>query len=132
MAVSGIQVIEPKITLTTEVEEAIIDKFSDGSTDTLGLNVSVVRFPRGVRRPWSAHTQDQYAWIISGSGIIASEGTEIKLSPKTLVFIPANTISTLRSSQNQGQRNINHFAAGAASNASNGGSEFVADGKPAR
>jgi hypothetical protein len=58
MAVSGIQVIEPEITLTTEMEEAIIDKFSDGSTDTLGLNVSVVRFPRGVRRPWSPHTQD--------------------------------------------------------------------------
>ncbi len=92
MTVSGIQVIEPEITLTTDVEEAIIDKFSDPSTDTRGLSVSVVRFPRGVRRPWSAHTQDQYAWIISGSGIIASKEREIKLSPKTLVFIPANTL----------------------------------------
>jgi len=92
MTVSGIQVIEPEISLTKEVEEAIIDKISDGSTDTQGLNISVVRFPRGVRRPWSAHTQDQYAWIISGSGIIASEGREIKLSPENLVFIPANTM----------------------------------------
>ena len=92
MTVSGIQVIEPKIALTSDVEEAIIDKFSDPSTDTRGLSISVVRFPRGVRRPWSAHTQDQYAWIISGSGIIASKEREIKLSPNTLVFIPANTM----------------------------------------
>ena len=92
MTVSGIQVIKPEIALTTEMEEAIIDKISDGSTDTQGLSVSMVRFPRGVRRPWSAHTQDQYAWIISGSGIIASKEREIKLSPKTLVFIPANTM----------------------------------------
>jgi len=106
MTVSGIQVIEPKITLTTEVEEAIIDKFSDGSTDTRGLNVSVVRFPRGVRRPWSAHTQDQYAWIISGSGIIASKEREIKLSPKTLVFIPANTMHQHGASDEEGMTQL--------------------------
>ncbi len=52
----------------------------------------MVRFPRGVRRPWSAHTQDQYAWIISGRGIIASEDSETKLGPGNLVFIPANTM----------------------------------------
>jgi len=74
------------------IEEAIIDRFSNSSTDTIGLSVSIVRFPRGVRRSWSAHTQDQYAWIISGSGIIASEDRETELGPGALVFIPANTM----------------------------------------
>jgi len=48
----GIQVIEPEIDLAMEgVEDAIIDSVSNGATDTLGLSISVVRFPRGVRRP---------------------------------------------------------------------------------
>jgi len=93
MASLEIQVINPETDLPTErIEEAIIDRFSNSASDTLGLGISVVRFPRGVRRPWSAHTQDQYAWIISGSGIIASEDSEIELAPGTLVFIPANTM----------------------------------------
>ncbi len=93
MTALGIQVIEPETVLPTDgVEEAIIDRFSNSSTDTIGLSVSMVRFPRGVRRPWSAHTQDQYAWIISGSGIIASEDSETILEPGSLVFIPANTM----------------------------------------
>ena len=93
MASLEIQVIKPETDLPSEgVEDAIIDRFSDSSTDTGGLGISVVRFPRGVRRPWSAHTQDQYAWIISGSGIIASEDSETKLEPGSLVFIPANTM----------------------------------------
>lgn len=93
MTTLGIQVIKPETVLPTEgIEEAIIDRFSNSSTDSIGLSVSVVRFPRGVKRPWSAHTQDQYAWIISGSGIIASEDAETELAPGSLVFIPANTM----------------------------------------
>ena len=89
----GIQVIKPETSLTNEgVDDAIIDSVSKGATDTGGLNISVVRFPRGVRRPWSSHPQDQYAWIISGIGIIASEEGEIKLTPGSLVFIQANTM----------------------------------------
>ena len=89
----GIQVIKPETSLTNEgVDDAIIDSVSKGATDTGGLNISVVRFPRDVRRPWSSHPQDQYAWIISGIGIIASEDGEIKLTPGSLVFIPANTM----------------------------------------
>lgn len=92
MTALGIQVIEPETDLTTEgVEDAIIDRISNGETDTRGMNISVVRFPRGVRRPWSSHAQDQYAWIISGRGIIAFDGGEIELNPCNLVFIPANS-----------------------------------------
>ena len=87
----GIQVIEPVIVTATDgVEDAIIDSVSNGATDTRGLSISVVRFPRGIRRPWSSHLQDQYVWIISGRGIIASEDGEVKLTSGTLVFIPAN------------------------------------------
>jgi len=91
MTTLGIQVIEPETVLTTEgVEEAIIDIISNGATDTRGMSISVVRFPRSVRRPWSSHAQDQYVWILSGRGIIASENGEIELNPGTIVFIPAN------------------------------------------
>ena len=92
MTSPGIQVIEPETDLASDgVEDAIIDRISNGATDTKGLNISIVRFPCGVRRPWSTHAQDQYAWIISGKGIIASEDGEIVLHPGTMVFIPANT-----------------------------------------
>ena len=91
MTALGVQVIEPETVLTTEVvEDAIIDRISNGATDTKGMSISIVRFPRGVRRPWSSHPQDQYAWIISGRGIIVSEDGEMELSPGNLVFIPAN------------------------------------------
>jgi quercetin dioxygenase-like cupin family protein len=89
----GIQIIKPETTFSSEgVEDAIIDSVSKGATDTGGLSISIVRFPRGVRRPWSAHPQDQYAWIISGIGVVASEEGEVTLSPGSLVFIPANTM----------------------------------------
>jgi quercetin dioxygenase-like cupin family protein len=92
MTSPGIQIIQPETDLASEgVEEAIIDRISSGATDTKGLNISVVRFPRGVRRPWNSHAQDQYAWIISGKGIIASEDWETELHPGSLAFIPANT-----------------------------------------
>lgn len=92
MTALEVQVIKPETALPMGAEEAIIDRLSDASADTHGLGISLVRFPRGVRRPWSAHTQDQYAWIISGTGIIASEDNETELAPGSLVFIPANTM----------------------------------------
>ncbi len=92
MTSTGIQVIEPETDPGSEgVGEAIITRISSGATDTKGLNISLVRFPRGVRRPWSSHAQDQYAWIITGRGIIASGDGETELHPGTLTFIPANT-----------------------------------------
>ena len=91
MITPGIQVIEPETDLASEgVEDAIIDRISNAATDTRGLSISVVRFPRGVRRPWSSHPQDQYVWIVSGKGIIASEDGETELHPGALAFIPAN------------------------------------------
>ena len=87
----GIQVFKPETDPSPEgVDDAIIDRISNNATDTKGLSISVVRFPRGVRRPWSFHPQDQYAWIISGEGIIASEEGETELHPGNLIFIPAN------------------------------------------
>ena len=93
MTPTSIQVLKPNIELTPGIrDEVIIERISNGSTDTIGLSVSIVKFPSGIRRPWSTHSQDQYAWIVSGKGIIASKEGEIKLSPGQLVFIPANTM----------------------------------------
>jgi quercetin dioxygenase-like cupin family protein len=90
MTPPGIQVVELETDPLSE-GEVIMSRVSSGATDTIGLNMTVVRFPRGVRRPWSTHAQDQYAWIVSGKGVIASEEGEIELHPGALVFIPANT-----------------------------------------
>ena len=93
MTSPGVQVVKPETDLSTiGVEDAIIDRISNGAADTLGLNISIVRFPRGVRRPWSGHVQDQYAWIVSGKGIIAFGDEETELHPGEIVFIPANTM----------------------------------------
>ena len=93
MTSPGVQVITLGTELSPDnVDEAVIDRVSNGTADTIGLNISVVRFPRGIRRPWSAHVQDQYAWIVSGKGIIAFEDEEIEICPGQLVFIPANTM----------------------------------------
>jgi quercetin dioxygenase-like cupin family protein len=91
MTSPSIQVIKPETDPKPGADDAVIERISSGATDTKGLNISVVRFPHGVRRPWSYHAQDQYAWIISGRGIIASEDGEVELLPGLLVFIPANT-----------------------------------------
>jgi len=103
----GVQVIEPETGIASgEVEGAIIDRISNNATDTLGLSISMVRFPPGVRRPWSAHAQDQYAWIVSGKGIIASEEGETELHPGNLVFIPANTMHQHGASEEAGMTQL--------------------------
>ena len=102
-----VQVVKPEPDLSMiGVEDAIIDRISNGAADTLGLNISVVRFPRGVRRPWSAHVQDQYAWIVSGKGVIAFGDEEIELHSGQLVFIPANTMHQHRASEEVGMTQL--------------------------
>ena len=90
MTPPSIQVVELETDPLAE-GEVVMKRVSSGVTDTEGLNITVVSFPKGIRRPWSTHTQDQYAWIVSGKGIIASEEKETELLPGTLAFIPANT-----------------------------------------
>jgi quercetin dioxygenase-like cupin family protein len=71
-------------------DDAIIERISNSSTDTQGLGIALVKFPAGVRRPWSSHPQDQYVLIVSGKGIIASRDEEIELNQGDLVFVPAS------------------------------------------
>ena len=107
MTPKGIHVIEPVTDQAPGAPcEAIIERISNASTDTLGLNITVVRFPPGIRRPWSAHAQDQYAWIVSGKGIIASEDGEIELHPGQLVFIPANMMHQHGASEEEGMTQL--------------------------
>jgi len=107
MTPKGIQVIEPETDLAPVAPgEAIIERISNDATDTLGLSISVVRFPPGIRRPWSAHAQDQYAWIVSGKGIIASEEGEIELHPGQLIFVPANMMHQHGASEEEGMTQL--------------------------
>ena len=107
MTSPGIQIVKPETDLAAEgVEDVIIERISNSATDTRGLSISVVRFPRGVRRPWSAHAQDQYAWIVSGKGIIASEDGEIELHQGQLVFIPANMMHQHGASEETGMTQL--------------------------
>ncbi|MEE8354366.1 MAG: cupin domain-containing protein [Candidatus Bathyarchaeia archaeon] len=107
MTSPGVQVVKPETDLSTiGVEDAIIDRISNGAADTLGLNISIVRFPRGVRRPWSEHVQDQYAWIVSGKGIIAFGDEETELHPGEIVFIPANTMHQHGASEEAGMTQL--------------------------
>ena len=107
MTSPGVQVITLETELSPDnVDEAVIDRVSNGTADTIGLNISVVRFPRGIRRPWSAHVQDQYAWIVSGKGVIAFEAEEIDVCPGQLVFIPANTMHQHGASEEAGMTQL--------------------------
>ncbi len=102
-----VQIITPETGLASEdVEEAIIDGISNRDTDTRGFNLAVVRFPRGVRRPWSAHEQDQYAWIFTGKGIIAFGDEEIEVYPGQLIFVPANTMHQHGASEEAGMTQL--------------------------
>jgi len=107
MTPKKIQVVEPETDQAPGAPgEAIIERISSDATGTLGLSISVVRFPPGVRRPWSAHAKDQYAWIVSGKGIIASEEGEIELHPGQLVFIPANMMHQHGASEEEGMTQL--------------------------
>jgi len=107
MTVKKIQVVEPETDIALGAPgEAIIERISSDATGTLGLSISVVRFPPGVRRPWSAHAKDQYAWIVSGKGIIASEEGEIELHPGQLVFVPANMMHQHGASEEEGMTQL--------------------------
>ncbi len=83
----------------SKLEDVIINRISNPSSETIDLGISIVKFPCGVRRPWSSHDKDQYVWIVSGNGIISTLEEEINLKPGQLVFIPAYTMHQHGASQ---------------------------------
>ncbi len=58
---------------------------STGATD---LNLSIVTFPPGVKNKLHAHEYDQVLYILSGTGIVATEKEEVVAGPGMLFFIP--------------------------------------------
>ncbi len=107
MTPKKIQVVEPETDQAPgALGEALIKRISNDATGTLGLSISIVRFPSGVRRPWSAHAKDQYTWIVSGKGIIASDEGEIELHPGQLVFVPANMMHQHGASEEEGMTQL--------------------------
>ena len=90
----------------SKVDDVIINRISNPTFETMDLGISIVKFPRGVRRPWSSHDKDQYVWIVSGRGIISTIEEEIKLKPGQLVFIPANTMHQHGASESLGMTQL--------------------------
>ena len=51
MTSPGIRVVKPDSEPASEGDEAIVKRRSSGASDTKGLNISLVQFTKGVRRP---------------------------------------------------------------------------------
>ena len=58
----------------------------DGSGD---LRVSVVNFSPGAVNVFHTHTFDQVLYVTQGEGIVSTEEKEVKVTPGTVIFIPA-------------------------------------------
>lgn len=53
------------------------------------LRVIVVNFSPGSTNVFHTHTFDQVLYITEGEGIVATEEKEVKVTPGTIIFIPA-------------------------------------------
>jgi quercetin dioxygenase-like cupin family protein len=90
----------------SKIEDVIINRISNSASETMDLGLSIVKFPRGVRRPWSSHDKDQYIWVVSGNGIISTVEEKIELKPGQLAFIPANTMHQHGASEHLGMTQL--------------------------
>ena len=54
------------------------------------LRVTSVTFVNGARNRWHRHTTDQVLFCTDGRGIVANETQEWRLSPGSVVLVPAN------------------------------------------
>ena len=63
--------------------QAIIGESSDE------LRVILVNFSPGAVNVFHTHTFDQVLYVTEGTGIVATENEEIKVTPGTVIFIPA-------------------------------------------
>lgn len=53
------------------------------------LRVNVVHFDPGAVNVFHSHTFDQVLYVTDGEGIVATEDEEIRVTPGTVIFIPA-------------------------------------------
>jgi quercetin dioxygenase-like cupin family protein len=53
------------------------------------LRVSVVNFSPGAVNVFHTHTFDQVLYVTEGEGIVATETEEVKVTPGTIIHIPA-------------------------------------------
>ncbi|MFH1603617.1 MAG: cupin domain-containing protein [Pseudomonadota bacterium] len=59
------------------------------SSENSNLRVSVVNFDKGAVNVFHTHTVDQVLFVISGTGIVATEQEEARVSPGDFIVIPA-------------------------------------------
>ena len=53
------------------------------------LGMLMVRFGRGVRNKFHAHSTDQVLFVTSGRGIVATEQEQVEIRPGDIIHIPA-------------------------------------------
>ena len=53
------------------------------------LGILMVRFSKGVRNKFHAHTTDQVLFVTSGKGIVATEEEQFAIVPGDIIHIPA-------------------------------------------
>ena len=58
----------------------------DGSD---GMRAIVVNFSQGAVNVFHTHTFDQVLYVTAGKGIVATEQEEVRVTPGTLIHIPA-------------------------------------------
>ena len=52
-------------------------------------NFTIVRFAKGARNKFHAHTSDQILFVTEGTGIVATESQEVVIKEGDAAFIPA-------------------------------------------
>ncbi|MDO8673575.1 MAG: cupin domain-containing protein, partial [Dehalococcoidia bacterium] len=53
------------------------------------LMVNVVNFDQGAVNVFHTHATDQVLYVIDGTGIVATEEEEVRVTPGTFIIIPA-------------------------------------------
>ena len=59
------------------------------SESEAGLRVGVVHFSPGAVNVFHTHTFNQILYVTEGTGIVATEGEEVTVTPGTFILIPA-------------------------------------------
>ncbi len=75
--------------LEREIDPIFIGEVATNGIITDDLRVFFVHFPPGARTTWHAHASDQVLIVTEGTGIVATEETEVEVRPGDVVVAPA-------------------------------------------
>lgn len=66
-----------------------IQSILNEAIESKDLSIAIVSFPVGVKNTFHTHKTDQLLWVLSGTGIVASEQEEVIATPGMAFYIPA-------------------------------------------